>query len=89
MVKYNVSTILTRIVTLFCIFVYISNEINDNPYGFYKTYFANSVPCLHFLYTTVVNSGAGTAYPSGAPEITPGFWWGLCYSILRVMCIAL
>ena len=23
----------------------------------------------------------GTAYPSGAPEFTPGFQWGSCYSI--------
>jgi len=26
-------------------------------------------------------SGAGTAYPSGAPEFTPGFYLDLCYSI--------
>jgi hypothetical protein len=25
--------------------------------------------------------GAGTAYHSGAPEFTPGFQWGSCYSI--------
>ena len=28
-----------------------------------------------------VTSGAGTAYPSGAPEFTPGFYWGSVYSI--------
>ena len=27
----------------------------------------------HYLYFTGVNSGAGTAYPSGAPESFPGF----------------
>ena len=31
--------------------------------------------------TTGATSGAGTAYPSGAPEFTPGFQWGSCYSI--------
>ena len=28
-------------------------------------------------------SGAGTSYTSGAPEFTPGFLWGSCYSILN------
>ena len=32
-------------------------------------------------------SGAGTAYPSGAPEFTPGFQWSSCYSIYSFMCI--
>ena len=26
--------------------------------------------------TTGATCGAGFAYPSGAPEITPSFWWG-------------
>ena len=34
-------------------------------------------------------SVAGTAYHSGAPEFTPGFKWGLCYSIFSFMCIFL
>jgi hypothetical protein len=29
--------------------------------------------------TTGVTSGAGTAYPSGAPEFNPSFKWGSCY----------
>ena len=37
--------------------------------------------------TTSANSGAGTAYPSGAPEFIPGFQWGWCYSIFSFMCI--
>ena len=37
--------------------------------------------------TTIVTSGAGTAYPSGAPEFTSGFQWGLCYSIFSFMCM--
>jgi hypothetical protein len=32
-------------------------------------------------------SGAGTSYPSGAPEFTPGFWCGLCYSIFSFICM--
>ena len=34
-----------------------------------------------------VTSGAGTAYPSGAPEFTPGFQWGSCYSIFSFICM--
>jgi hypothetical protein len=29
----------------------------------------------HMRMTTGATSGAGTAYPSGAPEFTPGFSW--------------
>jgi hypothetical protein len=32
-------------------------------------------------YSTGAISGTGTAYPSGAPDFTPNFWWGLCSSI--------
>jgi hypothetical protein len=32
-------------------------------------------------------SGAGTAYPSGAPDFTPDFKWGSCYSIFSFMCM--
>ena len=27
------------------------------------------------------------AYPSVAPDFTPGFYWGSCYSILSFMCM--
>ena len=38
--------------------------------------------------TTSPTSGAGPAYPSGAPEIcTPDFQWGSCYSIFSFMCM--
>ena len=37
--------------------------------------------------TTGVTSGAGTAYPSGAPEFIPGFQWGSCCSIFSSMCM--
>jgi hypothetical protein len=33
------------------------------------------------------NSRAGTGYPSEAPEFTPGFEWGSCYSIFSFICM--
>ena len=41
----------------------------------------------HCRNNSKIDSGAGTAYPSGAPEFTPGFWWGSCYSIDRFICM--
>ena len=35
----------------------------------------------------MIISGAGTAYPSGAPKFTPGFEWDSCYSIFSFMCM--
>ena len=37
--------------------------------------------------TMGVTSGAGTEHPSGAPEFTPDFQWGSCYSIFSFMCM--
>ena len=34
----------------------------------------------------VATIGAGTAYPSGAHEFTPGFQWCSCYLIVSFMC---
>jgi hypothetical protein len=34
-----------------------------------------------------ITSGAGICYPSGAPEFTPGFQWGSCYSIFSFICM--
>ena len=33
-----------------------------------------------------VSSGAGAAYPSEAPEFTPGFQWGSRCSIFCFLC---
>jgi hypothetical protein len=41
----------------------------------------------NYINTSGATSGAGTAYPSGAPEFIPGFQWGLCYSIFSFMCL--
>ena len=30
--------------------------------------------------------GAGSAYPSGAPEITPRFWWDSCCLFFSFLC---
>ena len=39
--------------------------------------------------TTGPTSGAGTAYPSGAPEFTTGFYWGSCYYFCVMFCRSL
>ena len=36
---------------------------------------------------TGTTNGEETAYPSGAPEFTPGVQWGSCYSIFSFMCM--
>ena len=36
---------------------------------------------------TSTTSGAGTAYLSRAPKFSPGFQWGLCYTIVSFMCM--
>jgi hypothetical protein len=38
------------------------------------------------LETCGATSGTIPAYPSGAPEFTPSFEWGSCYSIFSFMC---
>jgi len=37
---------------------------SDCPFGIFK---------LFLIKTTGITSGTGTAFPSGAPELTPGF----------------
>ena len=41
----------------------------------------------NLINTTGATSGAGTAYPSGAPECTPRFQRGSCYSIFSFRCM--
>ena len=36
--------------------------------------------------TTCAICGAGSAYPSGSPEITPSFWWGSCCLFCSFLC---
>ena len=40
-----------------------------------------------YINTTDTTSGAGTADPSGAPEFTPGFYWGSRNSSFNFMCM--
>ena len=51
--------------------------------------FRSSFMDYHGFVTRISRRGAtsvaGTAYHSG-PEFTPGFKWGLCYSIFSFMC---
>ena len=44
------------------------------------------VICLR-LFVLYRASGQGTAHPSGAPEFTPGYQWGSCYSIFSFICM--
>jgi hypothetical protein len=46
----------------------------------------NSAEFYRSVNTMGVTSGAGTAYPLRAPDFTPGFLWGSCYSIFSFMC---
>jgi hypothetical protein len=41
----------------------------------------------NWINTTGATGGTGTADPSGAPEFTPCFEWGSCYSIFSFMCM--
>ena len=56
---------------------------------FYRPLFV----CLFASFSLVIvlyiplTSGAGTAYPSGAPDFTPRFEWGSCYSIFSFICM--
>ena len=42
---------------------------------------------LQSIPINATTSEAGTAYPSGAPEFTPSFQWGSCYSIFSSICM--
>ena len=51
--------------------------------------------CCFLKFQEILICGAGSAYPSGAPEITPSFWWGSCclyfsflyYVICTIFCL--
>ena len=45
--------------------------------------FGYSILVLSFL----CNVLSTIVCPSGAPEFTPGFYWGLCYSIFSFICM--
>jgi hypothetical protein len=43
---------------------------------------------MYSLFENMLTSAAGTAYPSGAPEFTPGFKWGCVgQSLYIVFCV--
>ena len=68
---------------------------NYNPLPFHECDLPNSTIyriCNHISNTTGATCGAGSAYPSGAPEITLSFWWGSCclfFSFLCCSCVLL
>ena len=53
----------------------------------YRILYISFVLCCETCYMTGVTSGAGTAYPSGAPEFTPIFG-GVCAAWSLVFCVA-
>ena len=55
----------------------------SSSYSSFMTYqrVCNQVNTMGFT------SRAGTVYLSGAPEFTPGFQWGSCYSIFSFICM--
>ena len=68
---------------LFMLFVFINVYL-------YATRFPYQMISVSFnRNTTGITSVVGTAYPSGAPESTPVFPWGSCYSKFNVLCIIL
>ena len=42
--------------------------------------------CYKKSNTTGATCGAGSAYPSGAPDITPSFWWSSCCLFFSFQC---
>ena len=42
--------------------------------------------CNNISNTTGATCGAGSAYPSGEPEINPSFWWGSCCLVFSFLC---
>jgi hypothetical protein len=50
----------------------IRSSFTDIYNGIWK-FVETDLLVTHYLYFTGVTSGAGTAYPSGAPESLPGF----------------
>jgi hypothetical protein len=56
--------------------------------GVYDLWLLTTRPMpLTCLWVPLSTSGAGTAYPFGAPEFTPDFLWGSCYSIFSFICM--
>ena len=52
------------------------------------TFYSQTVIIFYVYVVIKVNatSGAGSAYPSGAPEFTPGFWVGVTRSLVLYVC---
>ena len=67
----------------------LKDKKNYNPLPFHECYLPNYTIyriCYHKRNTTGATCGAGSAYPSGAPVITPSFWWGSCCLFFSFLC---
>jgi hypothetical protein len=61
-----------------------------HPTSVCEVYIHNDKAILSSVYiikldTTGTMSRAGTVYPSGAPEFSRGYKWGLCWSIFSFL----
>jgi hypothetical protein len=71
-------------------------QLTDSDYGFWlplrypQTFLPHSwlsTGVCNKSITTGATYEAGTGNPFGAPECTPGFYWGSCYSIFSFICM--
>ena len=56
------------------------------PFPFINVTYRFHRICYHISNTTGTTCWAGSAYPSGTPEITPSFWWGSCCLLFSFLC---
>ena len=69
------------LIFMLCVFIYVYWCSTRFPYQMMFVSFNSNTPGA--------TSGTGTTYPSGAPELTPGFIWGVCVAQSVVFCVVL
>ena len=71
--------------------VYVPYVVTTIPFPFMNvTYRIKTIYqiCYNMSNTTGATCGAGSAYPSRAPEIPPSFWWGSgCLFFCFICCV--
>ena len=72
---------LVCLIFMLCVFIYVYWCSTRFPYQMMFVSFNSNTPGA--------TSGTGTTYPSGAPELTPGFIWGVCVAQSVVFCVVL
>ena len=51
-----------------------------------KIFQSSDIHCPGFTRKVIATCGSGSAYPFGAPAITPSFWWGSCCLFFSFLC---